>query len=480
MKKKIIALVLLCSLLLGICSVAQARAIELTFGNAYVDGKTSDRVHLREGASQSSASKGLYFTGTPIYYEYATADQAWVWVMIGNEAGYMMSEYISTSSVASQCPTGVLKSPNGGKVNLRAEASASSDALLTVSAGSKVTIHGELASKWCYVDYGGTNCYVMSKFVSSSSASGSGGGNTTSSVTSAVINNKSATDRLNLRAKASTSSISLGKYYTGVVVDILSVNKSGWSKVRIGNLVGYMQQSYLVPMAKSGGISQNMPILTIPSGSGTVFLYESQVSSSKVLDNSCTQGTQLQLLGVAEDWYHVQVNGKIGFMLRSLVDPNGLYTFSNENPGTPPSNVATLAYVDNYSNTNRLNLREKPSTSALSLGKYYSGVLVNVLKTVESGGITWKLVRIGSLEGYMQADYLVNSPNANTMPVVPVVNDLAIIHELQSDTAFGITCGIGNNVTILGVTENWYHVQNDGNIGFMQKIYVDPKGVYGF
>lgn len=55
------------------------------------------------------------------------------------------------------------------------------------------------------------------------SSAGQGG---MSSVT-ATVNNPNPADRLNLRAKPSTTSTSLGKYYSGTVVDILA-NEGAW------------------------------------------------------------------------------------------------------------------------------------------------------------------------------------------------------------------------------------------------------------
>ena len=60
---------------------------------AIIDGKTSDRVHLRSGRSTASESLGLYFTGTRVLCE-AEPQGDWVAVTIGNQMGYMKAEYL--------------------------------------------------------------------------------------------------------------------------------------------------------------------------------------------------------------------------------------------------------------------------------------------------------------------------------------------------------------------------------------------------
>lgn len=63
----------------------------------------------------------------------------------------------------------------------------------------------------------------------------------------------------------------------------------------------------------------------------------------------------------------------------------------------------SAAYVQSSAPGNRVNLRTRPSKSAYSLGKVYTGAPVIVLDEGENGYVH---VRIGYLEGYMDGTYL--------------------------------------------------------------------------
>ena len=65
----------------------------------------------------------------------------------------------------------------------------------------------------------------------------------------ATVCNANPSDRLNLRAEASSEAISYGKYYNGTQVELLSGPKNGWYRVRVGagngvcDVEGYMRRS---------------------------------------------------------------------------------------------------------------------------------------------------------------------------------------------------------------------------------------------
>lgn len=61
----------------------------------------------------------------------------------------------------------------------------------------------------------------------------------------AVVANTNAADRLNLRKKPSSDSDTLGRFYSGTPVTVLS-EEDGWAHVRLGNLYGYMNSFYLM------------------------------------------------------------------------------------------------------------------------------------------------------------------------------------------------------------------------------------------
>lgn len=80
--------------------------------------------------------------------------------------------------------------------------------------------------------------------------------------------------------------------------------------MRIGSLEGYMEARYLLLNAKINSVASAMPTLTIRNSSGTgLNLRENPVKSSETL-GLYSNGTSVQVLGLSENWYHVQVDGK--------------------------------------------------------------------------------------------------------------------------------------------------------------------------
>ena len=74
-------------------------------------------------------------------------------------------------------------------------------------------------------------------------------------------------------------------------------------------------------------------------------------------------------------------------------------------------------YVRNPDPADRLNLRVKPNTSAVSLGKFYNGTPV-VAQSIDGD---WAKVTIcGVFSGYMHTDYLAFEPTPSAMPTVTI------------------------------------------------------------
>ena len=130
-----------------------------------------------------------------------------------------------------------------------------------------------------------------------------------------IVNNANPSDRLNLRKQPKASATSLGKYYNGCVVALLSDESNGWIHVRIGNLEDYMDTRYLLLDAGVNSVASAMPTVTIRNSSGTGLNLRETPSKNSVILNLYSNGTSVQVLGLSEDWYHVQVDGKTGFMI---------------------------------------------------------------------------------------------------------------------------------------------------------------------
>ena len=143
----------------------------------------------------------------------------------------------------------------------------------------------------------------------------------------------------------------------------------------------------------------------------------------------------------------------------------------------------SIAYVNNPNPTDRLNLRTKPGTSAVSLGKYYNGTWVTVLDV--TGG--WAHVRIEPLEGYMDAAYLTSDASKvrGQLPTVFVSNDgrrSAALHSQPSERSAVLTVYPHGSAVynVLSVrADGWLHVYDaEFGYGFVLADMLTPRLSY--
>lgn len=163
MKRTLFLSLLLMLLSLPLLADAQA---DIDRATALIDGGSADRVHLRLLPSQDSESLGLYFEGTPVTYSGKLSD-TWVWVSIGHEQGYMMTDFLSEHAADSPKltlqQTGVIHTTSW--VNLREAPTTECQTLKRLYDGNEVTLWGETASHWYFVSVGGLQGYVTAEFV---------------------------------------------------------------------------------------------------------------------------------------------------------------------------------------------------------------------------------------------------------------------------------------------------------------------------
>lgn len=95
--------------LMAVAGAALARDGGIESGT--IDGKTADRVHLREQPRADSKSLGLYFTGTTVRCS-PPFDAEWIWVNVGSEGGYIKAEFLrigaNQNHVQSRQPKGMV------------------------------------------------------------------------------------------------------------------------------------------------------------------------------------------------------------------------------------------------------------------------------------------------------------------------------------------------------------------------------------
>ena len=277
--------------------------------------------------------------------------------------------------------------------------------------------------------------------------------------------------RLNLREEPAHSARSLGKYYTGTPMVLTGQVSNGFAQVLVaGTMAGWIDVRYLTFDAQS--FVPELPLVTVSSSTGTILRGGPGTGFDRLA--RIGYGMQVTVLGVrADGWYHVLVDDMVGYMAETVLSgsfPYG-YGMDSDNPAidNPLSNSETRFYINTRSAGGVLNLRKSASSSAKSLGKFYTGTPLTVLNYTRNG---WAYVRIGQTEGYMDADYL--TPTQPTQ-----LGDRRIIRNKRANglnlraapsTGGELLTFIPNNsqVIVLGeLSDGWCYVLYENLEGYM-------------
>ena len=126
---------------------------------------------------------------------------------------------------------------------------------------------------------------------------------------SAVVNNGSdATARLNMREQPSRDADSMGQFYTGTPVDIVSDAGNGWSQVTIGSgnnsLSGYMMTAYLSADASSVTDATLYMEVTSPYGTQSIVVRDAPSNSYDAVA-MLEVGDTVRVIGTTGNYYYV-------------------------------------------------------------------------------------------------------------------------------------------------------------------------------
>ena len=290
--------------------------------------------------------------------------------------------------------------------------------------------------------------------------------------TEAWILNSGEGYRLNLRDKPTYAARSLGKYYTGTPVTLTGKVEDGFAQVLLaGTSIGWLDVRFLT--LDSQGFVPELPTVTIKNrGSGANLRSGPATSYSRL--GWYGHGTEVIILGVRSDgWYHVTVDGKIGYISESML--SGSFRFDYGTDSDDPRLTDNMAdstavyYLNTRTAGGQLHLRKEASTASKSLGLFYTGTPLTVISYTRTG---WAYVRIGHLEGYMDADYLSDRKPTQLGETRIIRNDQADGLNLRAlpSTGAEVLDFLDNytQLTVLGeLTDGWCYVLHGDVYGYM-------------
>ena len=262
----------------GLNTTVVSNGKKVVLGNGVVEGTTS--LAIRTGPGTEYAKVGFLRTGdSKPYYQISGK-----WVRI--QGGWVSTKYFVIQSVVEVGSEGTITSG----LNIRKEASSSSDKVGEYKQGDKVTIL-EVKGNWGKTDKG----WISLTYVSFSS-SGDSSTETTYAPGKYVVN----TFSVNIREDASSSSKDLGNYMEGDKLTITEV-KGHWGKTD----KGWVSMKYLKADTETGPVVGGNR--TYKTGKATV-LVNTSLTIRKEADTksedigSYKNGDKVEILEVKDSW----------------------------------------------------------------------------------------------------------------------------------------------------------------------------------
>ena len=295
--KRIIALLMV----LVLVSISWIALADVSFqAKTYDLGGPLDRVKLRAKPSTNSKILGQYFSGVLVQVLGTKGD--WHNVIIGDREGYMMCKFLTTEIAkddrnAQGCP-GVVRYPAPeGSLPLYREPSDTS-AILASMSGS-VDVLGTINDDWLHVRCRDDKGRFLYGYCSSTDVT------MAENFATFVVDTGEASQKLHLREAPSKDSKSLGQYFCGTKVYSLfdnHTNGDDWSKVRIGDKIGYMLSKHLDH--SSGGTHNFYPPLSETLQSSVV-MYDTYNGKEPV--GSLSQNVPFSILGICGERYYIRI-----------------------------------------------------------------------------------------------------------------------------------------------------------------------------
>lgn len=276
--------------------------------------KSTSYLNLRKAPSYSAQVKGTYYNGVPCTL--LSQSGGWYSVRVDGVEGYFRQEYITQQYWPYSDEVATIVTPNNTGLNLRTGPGTSYPSLAQYRGGSYVMVL-QKGKDWWKVSVQGQVGYMSTDFLKDgvvAPGKNASTGSTTTSTSSAyaVVTNPRATQVLNLRESASTSSRVLGQFANGTRVTVLTQGTQ-WCKVRTGaDVVGYMQTRYLTLYNLPG-----TPVMTVNHPQRTFVNLRSapDITSGAVL-RRVPHGAEVTVVAPGNDgWIKAEYDGVTGYIV---------------------------------------------------------------------------------------------------------------------------------------------------------------------
>ena len=217
---------------------------------------------------------------------------------------------------------------------------------------------------------------------------------------------------LRLRSEPTLSSSTLTYLKKGTEVSVLE-QLDGWFKVECDGVTGYVSADYLnytpattadEPVIDSEEEQSEAEKVGTICGNNVNFRAEPATSSDII--GKFAEGTEVEVVSVANGWCEVVYNGTTGYVSADYVEVNG-ETMSQ------PKGIVVGSCV---------NVRSGPSTNHGIVTKVYAGAIVEILGEADG----WCYISYNGYTGYLCDDYVREYKGATTSAIGEQVVALAM------------------------------------------------------
>ncbi|MGL5068814.1 MAG: SH3 domain-containing protein [Sarcina sp.] len=301
-------------------------------------------------------------------------------------------------------------------LHVRAQGDEYSNILKDLPSGTQVNVLGE-AGGWYHINVDGVTGWVYSNYLSVNGSTP--GQNTHVSVAYSnqygTVGNLDGYPHLHMRSNGTTGAPIIKDLANGTKVQILGED-GGWYRINVSGTTGWVYSLY-INKDGSGNVSSNTNITsnqtiktssTTNSSIGTVanldgypYLHvRAQGDEYSSILKDLPSGTQVNVLGEAGGWYHINVDGVTGWVYSNYLSVNGSMPGQNTHVNVAYSNqYGTVGNLDGYPH---LHMRSNGTIGAPIIKDLANGTKVQVLG--ESGG--WYRINAGGTTGWVYSLYI--------------------------------------------------------------------------
>ncbi len=235
-------LVLMLALVLCLLPLLPVQAEAAPYGNATIHG-VNGFGNLRKFASTHAAVMTQLPNGTRVQAQWNM--DGWYYVELGSLKGYV-ADYLVQLDAAAPANVAYVRTPNGGRVNVRQSASDTAKVIGSLPYGAQVAVLKSGAS-WTLVRSGSLQGYVATRFLGAKSQPEPARPDPTPIAIKGVITGLKPGSTVNLREQPSLKARVLCGLKNGQPVDVTG-EIAGFYRVKALGITGYVACQYVAPM----------------------------------------------------------------------------------------------------------------------------------------------------------------------------------------------------------------------------------------